>query len=136
MNYNFELHNAFKAKCEIIDLPLCKILMESSEIPWILLIPRVADVRQINHLKERDRARLMEEIALASDIMEKLFPTDMLNIAAIGNKTPQLHIHVISRNKSDSLWPETVWGRETKKLSPEEIMKRSETIRSCFVAQT
>ena len=74
----------------------------------------------------------MEEIAFSSNIMEKLFPTDVLNVAAIGNKTPQLHVHIISRNENDSLWPEVVWGREMKKLTEEEKPERVTKIQMEF----
>ncbi len=132
MDNKFELLEAFKKKNFIIDLSLCTVLMEDKEFPWILLIPRRPNLKQMNHLNLQDQATLMKEITMASNIMEKLFPTDILNVAAIGNKTPQLHIHIISRNKNDSLWPEVVWGKDMKKLTKEERDERAVKIQAEF----
>jgi diadenosine tetraphosphate (Ap4A) HIT family hydrolase len=35
---------------------------------------------------------------------------DKLNIAALGNVVPQLHVHVIARFRGDAAWPKPVWG--------------------------
>ncbi|GHU20543.1 hypothetical protein FACS189472_12060 [Alphaproteobacteria bacterium] len=129
---DFILLDAFKRKQLITELSICSVLMEDKEFPWLLLIPRRQNIRQMNQLSEKDRIQLMDEITMASDIMEKLFPTDILNVAAIGNKTPQLHVHIICRHKDDSLWPEVVWGRKMKKLTDEEQLIRADLIRSSF----
>lgn len=135
MGNKFELLESFKNKDFVIDLPLCTVLMEDKEFPWLLLIPRKPNVKQMNYLSLEDRIQLMQEITLTSNIMEKLFPTDILNVAAIGNKTPQLHVHVISRNKHDSLWPEVVWGKDMKKLTEEERNERVKIIKEEFQRQ-
>ncbi|MDR2794608.1 MAG: HIT family protein [Holosporaceae bacterium] len=132
MNENFFLWDAFKSKELITELSLCTVLLEDKEFPWLLLIPRRPNIRQMNQLGPEDRHMLMDEITAASNLMEQLFPTDMLNVAAIGNKTPQLHVHVICRHKNDSLWPEVIWGREIKKLSPEELLDRAKFIREAW----
>lgn len=129
---NFELLDTFKKKELIAELPLCSVVMEDKEFPWVLLIPRRANILQINQLTSEDQIQLMKEIDFVSDIMEKLFPCDRLNVAAIGNKTPQLHVHIICRTETDSLWPETVWGQQMRKLTSEEAHTRAEKIREVF----
>ena len=128
----FELLEDFKKKTRITDLKLCTVLMEDKEYPWIILIPMRENVQQIHELSKEDGFQLMEEIRAASQIMNKLFSPDRLNIAAIGNKTPQLHIHIVARNTTDPLWPETVWGQKMKKLSVEEIEKRERSLKQEF----
>lgn len=128
----FELLNYFKKKEFIIDLKLCKVLMEDKSYPWILLIPMKNDITQINQLSEDDSLQLMREINFASNVMEKIFKTDRLNVAAIGNKTPQLHIHIISRTKDDALWPETIWGQNIEKLSESDRISRYTLIKEEF----
>ncbi len=54
----------------------------------------------MNQLKETDSIQLIKEINFATNIMEKIFPTDRINVAAIGNNSHQLHIHIISRTKN------------------------------------
>jgi len=117
---SFQLLDTFQKKTKICDLKLSTVIMEDKEIPWILLIPRIENIKQINQLPLDNQLQLMREINFASSIMEELFECDRLNVAAIGNKTPQLHIHIICRTEADPFWPETVWGREMEKLSPEE----------------
>lgn len=128
----FELLNDFKTKDFIVDLKLCKVLMEDKVYPWILLIPMKNDITQINQLSEDDSFQLIKEINFASNVMEKIFKTDRLNVAAIGNKTPQLHIHIISRTKDDPLWPETIWGQNIEKLSESDRISRSTLIKEEF----
>ncbi|MCR5224840.1 MAG: HIT family protein [Alphaproteobacteria bacterium] len=132
----FELLDTFKKKELITELPLCSVVMENKEFPWILLIPRIPNILQINHLSEQQQFQLIKEINLASNIMEDIFPCDRLNVAAIGNKCPQLHIHIICRTKDDSLWPETVWGMEMRKLTEVEALTRAEKIRKAFKKAT
>ncbi|MDR0695472.1 MAG: HIT domain-containing protein [Holosporales bacterium] len=128
----FELLDAFRKKEHIVDLELCRVLMEDKEFPWILLVPMRDCVTQMNHLREEDAIQLIKEINISSDIMEELFETDRLNVAAIGNKTSQLHVHIISRRMMDSLWPNTVWGQKMATLSDQERDARASCLRDRF----
>jgi diadenosine tetraphosphate (Ap4A) HIT family hydrolase len=80
-------------------------------VPWLVLVPRRFEVTELHALNQADRRQMMDEIALASRIVEKLFRPDKINIGALGNIVPQLHIHVIGRFKNDPAWPQPVWGR-------------------------
>jgi len=95
----------------VTDLPLCTVrLMDDSRFPWIVLIPKLADLREIHRLEKRMRHELMDEIALCSAAMEREYSADKMNVAALGNMVPQLHIHIIARFESDDAWPGPVWG--------------------------
>ncbi|MBQ7673272.1 MAG: HIT domain-containing protein [Alphaproteobacteria bacterium] len=128
----FQLLETFKKKTLITELDLCSVIMEDKEFPWILLIPRVENVVQINQLSVEQQLQLAKEINFCSNLMEGLFDCDRLNVAAIGNKTPQLHVHIICRTETDSLWPETIWGREMRRLSYEENKDRANMIIKAF----
>lgn len=99
------------------DWPLCHVrLQDDARFPWLILIPRVADATEIEHLSLADRAVLMEETVRAGRVVRALAeaagrPIDKLNIAALGNVTAQLHVHVVGRRRDDGLWPDPVWGR-------------------------
>ena len=99
------------------DWPLCHVrLQDDARFPWLILIPRVAGATEIEHLSPSDRAVLMEETVRAGDVVRALAeaagrPIDKLNVAAIGNVTAQLHVHVVGRRRDDGLWPDPVWGR-------------------------
>lgn len=93
------------------DLALCRVLLiDDANYPWILLVPRRAGVVEIIDLNEPDRAALMAEIALASQIIKTMTGCDKINVAALGNVVPQLHVHVIARGRRDPAWPRPVWG--------------------------
>jgi diadenosine tetraphosphate (Ap4A) HIT family hydrolase len=93
------------------DLVLSRVLASrDASYPWIILVPRRAGVVEIIDLDEADRATLMAEIAEVSDALKRFTACDKLNIAAIGNVVPQLHVHVVARRKDDAAWPRPVWG--------------------------
>src|SRR6266403_1459498 len=59
---------------------------------------------------EVEQAQLMTEVARVARALKDITKCDKLNIAALGNVVPQLHVHVIARRKSDAAWPRPVWG--------------------------
>lgn len=112
MSDNFALHPQLAADClEIGDWPLCRVLrMNDRTYPWLILVPRVAGARDMIDLTEADQMRLTREIALASTALRRELQCDKLNVAALGNVVPQLHIHVIARFTKDAAWPKPIWG--------------------------
>lgn len=124
---NFELHPNLAKKSFLIDLPLCKVLLEDEvHYPWIFLVPRRPKVSKIMDLKTLDQLLLLQEIDLAQRIMWKLFQPSQLNVAAIGNKTPQLHVHIIARTTDDPAWPHTVWDHPQR--APYSAQEKSSVI--------
>jgi diadenosine tetraphosphate (Ap4A) HIT family hydrolase len=106
----FELHPNLSKKIFIGDLTLCRILLENdSHYPWIFLVPRRPAISKMMDLSLSDQLQLMKELDLSQKIMWSLFNPTQLNVAAIGNKTPQLHVHIIARYTEDPAWPGTVW---------------------------
>ncbi len=93
------------------DFPLCHLLlMNDASYPWFILVPRRTGVREIFELEQRDQQQLLKESSQLSQLLNKLFHADKLNIAALGNMVPQLHIHHIVRYQTDQAWPNPVWG--------------------------
>jgi diadenosine tetraphosphate (Ap4A) HIT family hydrolase len=96
---------------EVTRLPLCRVLlMKDRRFPWLILVPERESVREIHELPAADRAELIEEIARAGEALERLFGPDKLNVGALGNVVPQLHVHVVARFAADPAWPGPVWG--------------------------
>ena len=99
------------------DWPLCQVrLQDDARFPWLILIPRRADLREIEDLAPPERALLMEEMVRAGAMVRALGrvarrPVEKINVAALGNVTAQLHVHVVGRRSDDGLWPDPVWGR-------------------------
>ncbi|MGP0090401.1 MAG: HIT domain-containing protein [Xanthobacteraceae bacterium] len=93
------------------DLPLSRVLLaKDANYPWLLLVPRRANSREIIDLDGTDQACLMSEIATASQALKTVTACHKLNVAAIGNVVPQLHVHIIARRHTDAAWPRPVWG--------------------------
>ena len=129
----FKLVPGLAKKEFITDLLLCKILMDDKkDFPWLFLVPRKPEIVQMNNLSVKDQAQLMKEITLATNIMEDLFPCDRVNVAAIGNMTPQLHVHIICRTKTDKYWPDVVWNKPMERMTETESKNRVEKIKSAF----
>jgi diadenosine tetraphosphate (Ap4A) HIT family hydrolase len=96
---------------EVARLPLCRVLlMKDRRFPWLILVPERESAREIHELPAADRAELIEEIARAGEVLERLFRPDKLNVGALGNVVPQLHVHVVARFAADPAWPGPVWG--------------------------
>jgi diadenosine tetraphosphate (Ap4A) HIT family hydrolase len=113
----FVLDPAFVATAaELGELPLCHARLQlDARYPWVVLIPRVGGARELEDLSAADRARLMEETVLAGTAVRAVaaelgLAVDKLNVGALGNVTPQLHVHVLGRRVGDPAWPGPVWG--------------------------
>lgn len=108
----FDLHPTLaRDTVEVARLPLCRVLlMKDRRFPWLILVPERDSVKDIDELSPADRAVLIEEIAMASGALRQLFQPDKLNVGALGNIVPQLHIHVVARFRTDAAWPGPVWS--------------------------
>jgi diadenosine tetraphosphate (Ap4A) HIT family hydrolase len=96
---------------DIGDLPLSKVLViKDANYPWLMLVPRRPEKVEIIDLDEVEQAQLMTEVSRAAKALKEITKCDKLNIAALGNVVPQLHVHVIARRTSDPAWPRPVWG--------------------------
>jgi len=95
----------------VANLPLCSVrLMKDANYPWLLLVPRRADLVELIDLNEDDQQQLMREIVLASKALRAVTDCEKLNVGALGNQVSQLHVHVIGRFRSDPAWPGPIWG--------------------------
>jgi diadenosine tetraphosphate (Ap4A) HIT family hydrolase len=113
MSGTFELHPKLAADTFVIgDLDLCRLLlMNDAQYPWCILVPRRAGIREIYELEEADQALLWKESANLGRALMKAFAGTKLNVAALGNVVPQLHLHHIVRFDNDPAWPGPVWGK-------------------------
>jgi len=114
----FAADPAFDAgSIEAANWPLCQVrLQDDARFPWLILIPRFEGLIELDQLTAEQRAVLMEETVRAGAMVRaigqrSMRPVEKLNIAAIGNVTAQLHVHVVGRRRDDGLWPDPVWGR-------------------------
>jgi len=108
----FELHPRLVEDCYYLgDFPLCALLLsKDANYPWYILVPKQANISEAFHLKPLDRQQLQYESLQLSQYLNASFNADKMNIAALGNMVPQLHVHHIVRYKDDVAWPNSVWG--------------------------
>lgn len=109
----FQLHPRLEQDCIAIGrFELCRLLMmNDSQYPWFILVPERADLQEIYQLSKAERELLTEESSYLAENLAVLYKADKMNIAAIGNMVPQLHIHHIVRYRTDKAWPAPVWGK-------------------------
>lgn len=87
--------------------------MNESRYPWFVLVPQRAHIRELCELTMPDQHQLVDESSQLARAMLAAYAPDKLNIAAIGNIVPQLHVHHIARYRNDAAWPKPVWGAFT-----------------------
>jgi diadenosine tetraphosphate (Ap4A) HIT family hydrolase len=130
---HFQLHAQLaEDTVPVIELALCEVrLMDDANHPWLVLVPRIADAVELIDLDAAQRAQLTTEIDGTSHALKSLFKPDKLNIAALGNLVPQLHVHVIARFRNDIAWPRPVWGAaNARPYAPEELIERVQALRN------
>ncbi|MGI4992272.1 HIT family protein [Halobacteriovorax sp. GFR7] len=119
----FKLHEVLKKDLiEIDDMKLSKVmLLPDTENPWAVIIPKREGIREIHELSWEDQVTLLEEINEVSRFLTGKYAPQKLNIGALGNMVPQLHVHIICRYENDRSWPGAIWGtkanKETYKIS-------------------
>lgn len=93
------------------DFPLCRVLMmDDSQYPWLILVPRQAGLRELYELDWEQQQQYLRESNCCCQLLVEHFFAEKLNVAALGNMVPQLHIHHIARCVADPAWPRPVWG--------------------------
>ena len=101
------------------DLALCSVLlMDDARFPWLILVPRRPGLSELTDLTPEDAALAFEEVRIAVKVVQALARPDKVNVAALGNVVPQLHLHVVARFRSDPAWPGPVWGVGERKPYP------------------
>lgn len=125
---DFDLHPAFAATSHAVgELELCHVrLHDDARYPWLVLIPRADGLVEIEDLSIEGRAALTEEIVGAGAAARAVagvlgLAVDKLNVGALGNVTPQLHVHVLGRRAGDPAWPGPVWGHSAGVPYPEDV---------------
>jgi diadenosine tetraphosphate (Ap4A) HIT family hydrolase len=118
---SFQLHPRLAADSFTVgDLPLSRVLLNNdARFPWCILVPRIAGLRDLHDVPPTDRSQLFIEIERLSLALIELTQADKMNVAALGNMVPQLHVHVIGRRQDDAAWPMPVWNAGAGQPYPE-----------------
>ena len=118
------LHPQLKGDCYLLaeSNRLWVLLHKNAVLPWFIVVPK-GGYRDLDDLAVLDRNRLFELADALSGLLRTRFSSEKINIAALGNMVPQLHLHVIGRHSQDVCWPAPVWGNisEVRSWSEEEV---------------
>ena len=120
----------------VLALALCDVrLMDDANYPWLVLVPRLPAARELIDLDAAQRHVLGDELDRVSRALRDVFLPHKLNIAALGNLVPQLHVHAIARFEHDPAWPSPVWGRvAARPYTPEGLVERIAQLRDALLA--
>jgi len=119
-----ELHPQLQKDCLLVGrFTLCRLLlMRDANYPWFILVPDREDISEIFQLSGEDQVQLLRESSRLSAVLVERFHADKLNIAALGNVVPQLHVHHVVRYRDDPAWPAPVWGHvPARPYTPDEL---------------
>ena len=134
---DFDLHPQLAADTiEAARWDCCRVLlMNDAAYPWLILVPQRPGLRELHKLSADDLALATAEIVRASRALEELFQPEKINVAALGNMVPQLHIHVIARFEDDPAWPKPVWGEAPAvPYGAAALAERLSALRGAFAA--
>jgi diadenosine tetraphosphate (Ap4A) HIT family hydrolase len=122
---NFALHPQLEADTHRVgDLDFTRVLlMDDARFPWLILVPRAPEARELIDLSLDDQHRLLDEINSVAHVLHAMVKPDKLNIAMLGNVVPQLHVHVIARFSADDAWPKPVWGIGARKAYDADALR-------------
>jgi len=130
---NFVLHPRLAADSHLLcDWPLCRVmLMNDARYPWLILVPRRPEIIEVHELPACERGVLIEEIARASGALKARSEVAKVNVGALGNIVPQLHVHVVGRSPHDAAWPGPVWGSgERTPYAPDRLESLAQELRT------
>lgn len=135
----FELHEQLKKETIVVgQFRLSLVLLhKDANYPWLILVPKRANIREIHHLAEQDQIQLIRESSHLSEVMTSIFAPTTMNIAALGNLVPQLHVHHVARFEDDVAWPKAIWGYsgESNSYSDELFSERLNRLHSSLVGE-
>ena len=133
----FALHNQLQKDCTVIgNLPLSTLLlMNDANYPWFVLVPRREQVREWYELSEVDQRQLLQEANALAKFVQQKTDAKKMNIGALGNMVPQLHVHVIARFEVDAAWPAPVWGKAPAQAYTEGALSKMLELGRDFIAQ-
>lgn len=125
----FALDSRLQQDCLLVgDFPLCRLLlMNDSNYPWFILVPRREEVSELFQLDADDQRQLWQETTLLAEILKDTFAADKMNVATLGNVVSQLHVHVIVRRRDDVVGPHRSGGGIRHSLTQGSSWDRSST---------
>jgi diadenosine tetraphosphate (Ap4A) HIT family hydrolase len=131
----FELDARLEAVSHpVLWLGLCELrLMNDRRWPWLLLVPQRPGIEEMHDLTPLDQAMLTFETNMVSQTLKRQTGCEKINIAALGNRIRQLHLHIVARSQNDPCWPAPVWGQDPREpYRQDELRQLAGALRAAF----
>jgi diadenosine tetraphosphate (Ap4A) HIT family hydrolase len=115
----------------VVWLGLCELrLVNERRWPWLVLVPQRPGIEEMHELTPLDQAMLAFEMNAVAQMLKAETGCDRVNIAMLGNRVPQLHVHLVSRSRGDSAWPAPVFDTDPREpRGPDELRRLAERFR-------
>ena len=125
---NFELHPKLAQDCHFLGVIQGSqiLLMDDARFPWMILVPEIPNTTELHKLPDQAFASLTYLVRETSEVLKRITEADKINVAALGNQVPQLHVHVVARFSSDDAWPQPVWGLDGKRPYEKKTLRQLE----------
>jgi len=94
--------------------------MNDQRFAWLVVVPKRDGVREWFELDSSLQHDLLDLVNRCAMHLQALTGAEKINLGALGNLVPQLHIHVIARSCDDPCWPGPVWGQGQPQPYPGE----------------
>lgn len=134
----FDLHPQLQADTIAVGQFKLSLLLlhKDANYPWLILVPKRSNIREIHHLSSNDQMQLIRESSHLSEVMTSVFAPTTMNIAALGNLVPQLHVHHVARFEGDAAWPKAIWGyADPVPYAADVLEKRLSRLHSSLVGE-
>ena len=113
----------------VFDISLL-LMINDAAYPWFVLVPQIVDIKDAHQMNEAQHIQVLRESRALSVSLMEAFSGEKLNIAALGNMVPQLHIHYIVRTKTNAAWPAPIWGfQDLSPMSAKEVTERKDGLK-------
>ena len=89
------------------------IEVEPSEIPWLKIFS-TEDCKEFTDCTPATRQEIFRLLEIIEREMLAYFQPEKINIASFANYLPKVHWHIMARFKTDSYFPEPMWGEKQR----------------------
>ena len=86
------------------------LLMNDSRYRWLILVPEIPGVTELHELDNTTFDQVSQAIKSISRELQAITNACKMNVAALGNQVPMLHVHIVARQQHDAAWPGPIWG--------------------------
>lgn len=89
-------------------------LIDDQNIRGYVRLDIIDHVKEMSQLDDTLRKMMYSIINTTEKILIDVFDPHKINLASLGNITPHIHWHIISRFKDDNFYPNSIWDSKKR----------------------